>query len=148
MRYPAIITQEGDATLAEFPDCPGCQTFSRPGDNDGGIEFMATEALEGWLESTLLADEEFPVPSSVQPPEGGSVIWIDVPARLAIRYGLREARKKAGLTQAQLAERADMTQQQIARIEGADSNPTIELLDRVARALGVSITLEPMQKSA
>ena len=33
MQYPAIITQEGKQTLAEFPDCPGCQTFADPGED-------------------------------------------------------------------------------------------------------------------
>jgi len=48
MRYPAIITFEGDAALAEFPDCPGRQTFSRPSEDDGGIEFMAKDARDHW----------------------------------------------------------------------------------------------------
>ena len=46
MRYAALISREGKYTLAEFPDCGGCQTFVK---GKKPIEPMAQEALEGWL---------------------------------------------------------------------------------------------------
>lgn len=143
MRYPAIITHEGDATLAEFPDCPGCQTFSRPSDDDGGIETMAREALELWISGCLNDGEELPVASSdLTVPEGGSILQVEISPALALKIGMRQARKRAGLTQSQLAERAGVTQQQVARLESPDSNPTLDLLERIARALGVSLSVE------
>ena len=33
MRYTAVVTKEGKQTLAEFPGCPGCQTFADPGED-------------------------------------------------------------------------------------------------------------------
>ena len=60
MYYQAIVTQEGDEWLAEFPDCPGCQTFanSRP-----KVIKAAAEALDGWLETTLAAGDIPQLPS-------------------------------------------------------------------------------------
>jgi DNA-binding XRE family transcriptional regulator len=49
---------------------------------------------------------------------------------------LREARHKAGLTEAALAEAAGLTQQYVAKIEAGQINPTIVA---VARAFGTEI---------
>lgn len=54
---------------------------------------------------------------------------------------IRDARKAAGLTQAQLAARAGMAQPTIARLERPGSNPTVETLDRVLRATGHRLEL-------
>lgn len=61
MYYNAKITKEGTSTLAEFPDCPGCQTFVDK-DEAGGVRKAAKEALEGWLESLLDHGEAPPFP--------------------------------------------------------------------------------------
>lgn len=47
---------------------------------------------------------------------------------------VREARKAAGLTQAELGHRLGMTQSAIAKLESPGANPTVETLDRVLRA--------------
>jgi transcriptional regulator with XRE-family HTH domain len=48
-------------------------------------------------------------------------------------------RDAAGLTQAQLADRAGVNPEHISRIERAEKGPSIELLDRIASALGLPI---------
>jgi ribosome-binding protein aMBF1 (putative translation factor) len=63
----------------------------------------------------------------------------DLAGRLAeIIYRLRTAK---GMTQTELARRMGTTQSAIARVEGGGSIPTLDLLDRVGRALGVEIVL-------
>jgi transcriptional regulator with XRE-family HTH domain len=52
---------------------------------------------------------------------------------------VREARKRAGLTQAQLAERAGTTQSAIARIEGGRVAPTFERIVELVRACGLDL---------
>jgi len=47
-----------------------------------------------------------------------------------------EARTKAGLTQAQLAQRMKTTQSVIARLEGGRVHPSTETLERLAKATG------------
>lgn len=64
--------------------------------------------------------------------------WDELPAG----YLLREAREKAGLTQAELAERLECTQQAVARAERWASNPTVAFVRRWARAVGAELTLD------
>ena len=137
MRYRAIIYREGRFTLAEFPDCPGCQTFAEPGED---IAERAREALEGWLEAHLVVGEAPPRPSRVLRKSGASrILRCEVPARLAVKLELRWARQRVGLTQEALARRAGVTQPMIAKMENPDYNPTIETLEKVAKALGVRL---------
>ncbi|MFZ0381878.1 MAG: helix-turn-helix domain-containing protein [Solirubrobacteraceae bacterium] len=62
---------------------------------------------------------------------------------------LRKARADAGLTQAQLAARAGLTQSTIARLERGGANPTIATLDNVIAATGHRLVLaaEPHRPS-
>jgi len=50
---------------------------------------------------------------------------------------LKESRKKHGISQAKLAEKANITTQYIAMIEVSRKFPTPEMLDRIARALEI-----------
>ncbi|MDO8187637.1 helix-turn-helix domain-containing protein [Conexibacter sp. JD483] len=61
---------------------------------------------------------------------------------------VRDARRSAGLTQAQLAERLGTTQPVIARLERADANPTFETVQRALDAAGFEIELRATQRSA
>jgi transcriptional regulator with XRE-family HTH domain len=57
---------------------------------------------------------------------------------------LRYVRKKANLSQRELGRRAGVTQASIVRIEGGDSSPRFETLDRLLSACGFE--LEPVPK--
>ena len=146
MRYQAIITKEGRATLAHFPDCPGCQTQADPGEN---IYSLAQEALEGWLEAHLVSGQIPPLPAQkkYRAPAGGRSVGVTVSPMLAARIQLRAARQRAGLSQGALARKVGVTQQQIAALESPDSNLTLSTLLVVAEALGqeVLIDIEPAQ---
>ena len=50
---------------------------------------------------------------------------------------IKENRRKCGLTQAKLAEKADITTQYIAMIEVSRKFPTPEMLERIAKALEI-----------
>ena len=54
---------------------------------------------------------------------------------------IRDARRAAGLTQAELAARLGISQSAIAKLEREGSNPTVETLDRVLRATGHRLQL-------
>jgi len=143
MRYVATTRKEGKYTLAFFPDCPGCQTQADAGED---IAAQAAEALEGWIEA-MLAAGELPARPSKRAPKGARVIWVEVPPRLAVKLELRWARTEAGLSQAELARRAGVSQPMIAKMEHPDYNPTIETLEKVAAALGarLEVSLAPAQ---
>jgi transcriptional regulator with XRE-family HTH domain len=55
---------------------------------------------------------------------------------------IREARRRAGLTQAELAKRAGTSQPAIARYERARSMPDLPTLHRIAEACGLELRLE------
>jgi transcriptional regulator with XRE-family HTH domain len=52
---------------------------------------------------------------------------------------MRKARRKCGLTQAKLAEKAEVSTHFIAMIEIARKFPAPETLDRIAAALGIEV---------
>ncbi|MDQ3306555.1 MAG: helix-turn-helix domain-containing protein [Actinomycetota bacterium] len=52
---------------------------------------------------------------------------------------IREARLRAGLTQAELAQRAGTSQPAVARYERGDVSPRVATLDRVVRACGLEL---------
>ena len=62
-----------------------------------------------------------------------------------LRYELAEAirarREELGWSQRQLAERAGMTQPGVARFEAGGTTPTLPLLERLASALGLTLTI-------
>jgi ribosome-binding protein aMBF1 (putative translation factor) len=137
MQYVAVVKKEGRRRLVDFPDCPGCQTFAEPGDD---IEGVAREALEGWLEAHLVRGGAPPPPKRSRQPANG--LRVVVSPQLAAKIAIRQARLAAGLTQAELAKRANVTQAMVARLEDPDHNPTLDTLDRVVRALGGELIVD------
>jgi transcriptional regulator with XRE-family HTH domain len=65
---------------------------------------------------------------------------------LQVHRAVKEGRQMVGVTQAQLADRLGTAQPAVAALERADANPTIRSLERVAAALGFSLTvrMEPL----
>jgi ribosome-binding protein aMBF1 (putative translation factor) len=64
--------------------------------------------------------------------------------RTSIMVGsaVRAARRRAGMSQNELAERAGTSQPSIARLEKGQVSPTVITLDRVARALGTDLVID------
>ena len=54
---------------------------------------------------------------------------------------LKSARKMAKLTQVQVAEKAEIHVNYYARIERGEVNPTIDILDKIAKALKMELKL-------
>ncbi len=72
----------------------------------------------------------------------GKTEWVD-PDGLALELAgkrIAEARKAAGLTQKQLADKLDLPQSQISRIERHPDHTTVRTLKRLAHALGVDVS--------
>jgi DNA-binding XRE family transcriptional regulator/predicted RNase H-like HicB family nuclease len=140
MRYIAYISREGKRVLAEFPDCPGCQTYA---DHDEAIAEVAREALEGWLEAHLVDGQIPPRPSiHYGAPHASTMARISIRPGLAAALNIRWARNDAGLSQKALGERAGVSQQQIAKLEDPDENPSLDTLSKVGAALGLHVNLD------
>lgn len=62
---------------------------------------------------------------------------------------VREARRRAGLTQAELARRAGTTQSAVARLEGGRNEPNVRRVRELVRACGLELvtTLTPVDDS-
>ena len=52
---------------------------------------------------------------------------------------LREVRRSRGMTQAELARRAEVSATHLSELENAEIAPGIDLVDRLARALGAAL---------
>ena len=83
--------------------CPGCHTFAPPGRD---IEHEAKEALELWLESHLQERMLPPRPPRTFKIRKGTLLWVPVEPRLAVKLVLRWMREDLGVTQAELAKRS------------------------------------------
>ena len=53
-----------------------------------------------------------------------------------------DTRKEQNLTQKELSERTGITQADISRIENGTRNPSLEMLKRLARGMGMQLKLE------
>ncbi len=58
---------------------------------------------------------------------------------MILRNLAREARKRAGLTQAELGHRAGVPQSTIARIESGARTPSTDMVERLVRAAGFEV---------
>ena len=56
---------------------------------------------------------------------------------------LAQARKAAGLTQAELAERAGLSRMTVQRLEGGNLDPRLSTLQQLARALDMELHAVP-----
>lgn len=68
--------------------------------------------------------------------------------RFAVISALVRARKRAGLTQAQLAERMGRSQSVIARLESAEHSPRLDTLLEAAQALDCRVDVKFVRKRA
>jgi transcriptional regulator with XRE-family HTH domain len=67
----------------------------------------------------------------------------------ALAAAVAKARNRAGLSQAELADRMKTTQSTIARLESGRGRPSTRTLDRFAKATGhrLRISFEPVRKT-
>ena len=71
----------------------------------------------------------------------GQAAYDDEARVSAFRALVHRVRTDAGLTQAELAERMGTTQSAIARMEGGGVRPTLETLEKLARAIGSDLVV-------
>lgn len=90
--------------------------------------------MQGWLEAHLVDGEAPP-----RPKEGRRGHPVAVPPALAVALHVRWLRDAQGLTQAALAERVGVSQQQIAKLKRPGGNPSVGSLAKVAAALGCQV---------
>ena len=60
----------------------------------------------------------------------------------SIIQAIIDARKNAGMTQKDLAEKTGITQGDISRLENGSANPSLKTLQRLAEGMGMTLKLE------
>lgn len=75
--------------------------------------------------------------------EATSSVPTSLPGKL-----LADARRRAGLTQAELASRLAISQAAVAQLERADSNPRLATLNRALRAAGFELVVTTRRRQA
>ncbi|MFD6355487.1 helix-turn-helix domain-containing protein [Nocardia tengchongensis] len=65
----------------------------------------------------------------------------EIQLSMALAKAVYDRRTELGLTQADLAARAGLTQAKISRIEGSDTVPTLPLLAKLAEALDATLNI-------
>lgn len=73
---------------------------------------------------------------------GAGVAYEDARLRFELGEAVRQRREELGLTQAQLGERAGLKQPAVARFEAGGTMPTIPMLERLATALELRLSVE------
>ncbi|MEO5729093.1 MAG: type II toxin-antitoxin system HicB family antitoxin [Byssovorax sp.] len=135
LQYVAYVRKEGRQHLIEFPDAPGCQTFA---DREADIHANAKEAIEGWIEAHLV--EGMDLPHMHRPPKANERrVHITISPKLVLALHFRSMRSERGWSQAEIAKRVGVSQQQIAKLEDPDANPTIETIMKVAHAFDMDL---------
>lgn len=73
----------------------------------------------------------------------------DLDTEFTLTRSLIEARRAAGLTRTQFAERMGTTQSDVARLEGGRGNPSTRTLDALARSAATRLrtAFEPLDRS-
>lgn len=63
-------------------------------------------------------------------------------AEFSFVQAMIDARKAAGLTQKQLAERTGIAQSDISKLEGGNGNPSLKTLQRIAAGMGMQLRVD------
>ena len=68
--------------------------------------------------------------------------WEALDPEFAVIQAMIDARKSAGLTQKQLAERTGIAQSDISKLETGNANPSLTTLRRLATGMGKQLKIE------
>jgi DNA-binding XRE family transcriptional regulator len=75
--------------------------------------------------------------------------WDDIQPEMDVIRAMIDARIEQNLTQKELAKRTGIDQADISKLENGVRNPSLKLLQRLARGMGMQLKIEfvPMQTS-
>lgn len=73
--------------------------------------------------------------------EGEHIRTVKVPTNIMVAYAVSSARAKAGISQAKLASATGIDQSDISKIECGLSNPSMDTLARIAKALNAELSV-------
>lgn len=80
--------------------------------------------------------------------EDGMLVKTEAPANQMLAHAIAAARAKAGMTQKQVAAIAGIDQSDFSKIERGIANPSVATLERIAKAMGGSLSISIETASA
>ena len=121
----AVFRKEPDGSYVVF--CPEVDGVFSEGENLDEAREMIREALEGVIETVLDKDiQNFFKPAEYKSEPGDIVEKIKVYKKFQVAVSIKMAREKSGLTQAQVAKRLGIKQQNISRYEKGKVIPSAD----------------------
>jgi predicted RNase H-like HicB family nuclease len=130
MEYFATLTEDANHHWrVSFSDC----ACAASGDSEMHALARASETLDQWLSAALMTGELPPRPLTRRGEP------VRVRPRLAIAIELRWLRDARGLTRAELATRAAVTEGEISDLEDPARDGSLIALEAVAGALGAEL---------
>ena len=133
------ITPEGINTLYQLAEYINSDDYN---------QIKVNKAIEknGWYDTSHVSDYDVCAYGSdkvVLNPDTGiaEVVSLAQEARVSVGRQIREERKRKGLTLQELAGRCDVTYQNIAKIEAAKYSVGVDVLARIANALGINLMI-------
>lgn len=124
-----------------FAFCPEVDGVASEGRTLEEARAMIREALEGVIEVVL--ERDFPdyfKPAEMKILRGDIVEKIDIDKKLQVAVSIRMARERAGLTQAQVAEKLGIKQQHISRYEKGIVVPSADRFLQLFEILQMALT--------
>ena len=121
----AVFRKEPDGSYVVF--CPEVDGVFSEGENLDEAREMIREALEGVIETVLDKDiQNFFKPAEYKSEPGDIVEKIKVDKKFQVAVSIKMAREKSGLTQAQVAKKLGIKQQNISRYEKGKVIPSAD----------------------
>jgi antitoxin HicB len=133
LTYPALITQEGDDYLVEFPDVKGAVTY---GESLEHALAMASEALSGVLEVMLENEQDIPLPSK---PKGKNIYYVapEASVQAAVLFHLNRGDRSLS----DIARALGTSWAAAQRLENPRHSPTVKQLEKAAAAVGKKLVI-------
>lgn len=130
LQYTAFVRTVGDGLGFEFPQVPRCFGTA---ENEDELLVRAKAALEDHLRLELKTSKPPSWPGTYEVPEvQARRLHVTVAPALALALQLKRMRLRKGWSQGDVAARAGITQQQVAKLEDPNSNPTFATVSKVA----------------
>lgn len=140
LQFVAYVSTKGPPYTFEFPDVPGCTGSARKAQD---VYEKATTALEAALREQLDARNKVPDWPQMHRPPGANQerLHLTISPGLALAVQFRRMRLMKGWSQAELAAKVGVSQQQIVKLEDPDCNPTFETVTKVAKAFNETLSV-------
>lgn len=133
--YFAVLKAEPKSRTVgvRFPEHPGVVTYGNDWDEAAQ---MAGEALNAALEADFDREVELPTAKKVKAKRGERIVQVRLDPEIWMAFVVRDWRKRARLTQKEMAKRLGISYQAYQRMERPGrSNLTVETLQKIAESL-------------